>query len=269
MKHLTRAAALLVSVGASGAACSTQDKVNRTLDEATKVLKNFNAAAEAIKGGFAQAPKSPGSAQSVTRGRAAAGLPAPSAQGQTATYPADVDGNGTDEQVTAFEDAATGTTFYSAEVESCDEDGACETLCLTWWEEGTTVHYVVGACGDTDEFAYCVEENGAEPVCETCDASGCGSSEPAYLEPDAGGGGDEPAYLEPDAGGGDEPPSGEALSCQGLFNCLGGCEDEACGAACEAAASQEAIDQATAYVDCLNLNSGDESACQAELDACQ
>ena len=247
---------LLGIVGSGFAACSTQDKVNRTLDEATKVLKNFNAAAEAIKGGFAQAPKSPGSAQSVTRGRAAAGLPAPSAQGQTATYPADVDGDGTnDEQVTAFEDAATGTTFYSAEVESCDEDGACETLCLTWWEEGTTVHYVVGACGDTDEFAYCVEENGAEPVCETCDASGCGSS--------------EPAYLEPDAGGGDEPPPSEELSCQEFFGCADGCGDEACVMMCVESASAEAIDESNAILSCLNLNSDDESACQAEIEACQ
>jgi len=236
---------LLLGIAGSGfAACSTQEKVNRTLDEVYKLAKNLNSAAEAAKAGFAQAPKSPGSAQSVTRGRSATGLPAASAEGQTATFMADVDGDGSNDTVNAFEDSSSGTTFYSAELEACDESGACETVCVTLWEVGTTLYSVAGYCG-VDDFAYCIEESGAEAVCESCNASGCGVSEPT------------------------EQPSGDALSCQGFVECVNSCEDEACGTSCEAAASQAGLDQANAVASCLNANSGDESACQAEIEACQ
>jgi hypothetical protein len=37
----------------------------------------------------------------------------------------------------------------------------------------------------------------------------------------------------------------------------------------QAAASQAGLDQANAVASCLNANSRDESACQAEIEACQ
>lgn len=319
--RVTRAMFAFGWFAAASPACSTQEKVNRTLDEVYKLAKNLNDGIAAAKAGFAQAPKAPGSARSVTQGRSDAGLPAPTSSGQTATYPSDVDGDGTDEQVTAFEDASTGTIYYSTQIRSCDEEGKCQTFCVTWWEDGTTVTSLSGVC-EADEYVRCVEESGAEPMCVSCDSTGCASYEPT--EADAGGGGDpspnesdfggggDPSPNEPDFGGGsggsqvsepcpsswlgdgecdepegtnqcpegtdvedcagsggNEPAPSDALTCRGLFECIANCNDDMCGAACEAAASQEAIDQATAYVDCLNLNSGDESACQAELDACQ
>ena len=201
---------LLLGIAGSGfAACSTQEKVNRTLDEVYKLAKNLNSAAEAAKAGFAQAPKSPGSAQSVTRGRAAAGLPAPSAQGQTATVSEDVDGDGQADQVTAFEDGSSGTVFYSAQFNACDDADNCEVVCVTWWEDGTALHSVAGYC-DAEDFAYCVEEPGAEAVCMDCNSAGCGVEEPT-----------EPPAEVPDA----EVTAGSDDSCEFAFD--GECDEPA------------------------------------------
>jgi len=173
---------ILVGVTAS-VACSTQDKLNRTLDEIYKLAKNGNDGIDNAKSLWSTAPKVPGSGQSVNQGRSGGGLPAATAQGETGSVQSDVNGDGTDETVTGFTDSTTGTTYYSASFNDCDAEGDCRQVCITWWEDESGLNYVTGTCGSA-EYARCSQAASApEPSCVACDDTGCGNS--SYSDFDA------------------------------------------------------------------------------------
>ncbi|MFN3198740.1 MAG: hypothetical protein ACE366_10075 [Bradymonadia bacterium] len=71
-------------------------------------------------------------------------------------------------------------------------------------------------------------------------------------------------------GGGNNPPPGEDLSCSEVLNCFNGCgqNDQACLQGCFMAGTPEAQQIYNDAAVCVQENNGDQSACEAEIQAC-
>jgi len=88
-----------------------------------------------------------------------------------------------------------------------------------------------------------------------------------------GGNGDRDAGPGPNPPppGGNTPPVGGNLSCAEIYACFQDCaspDDEACLSACVNAGSAEGRQTLSAIYTCLEANNGEESQCQAEIEAC-